>query len=148
TFLGVMPEMGREVERFLTANSSPRSLLYVVRRLLRHGWETARYGRAVTLTGGNALIARLLASALDAGVGVRTRARATRLTQAGGRVTGAVVNVDGEDLNVVAARGVVLAAGGFSHDAALRDRFLAAAGGGEGHASPMTREHDGDGLRL
>jgi len=67
---------------------------------------------------GRALVGGLLTAVLDAGVEVRTGARAGTLVLEDGGVTGVVV--DGERLT----GRVVLASGGFQHDAALRAAFL------------------------
>lgn len=97
---------------------------------------------AVVLRGpvrGQALVAGLLAGVLDAGVDVRTRARARGLVHdASGGVRGVVV--DGEELTGA----VVLATGGFQHDPALVRAFLPVPA-----VAPMgTPGCDGDGLRL
>ena len=75
---------------------------------------------------GRALVGGLLAGLVDAGVEVRTGAPAARLAVEDGRVVGVVV-----DTEVVSGR-VVLASGGFQHDAALVDEFL-----GEPPIAPM-----------
>lgn len=59
---------GADMAHFFNATRSPRSALYAARRLLRHGWQRLRAGRGQHLVNGNALVARLLRSALDAGV--------------------------------------------------------------------------------
>lgn len=46
------------------------------------------------------------------------------LRDAGGRVTGAIVAHEGKDIHVRAARGIVLGAGGFERNQAMRDRYL------------------------
>ena len=58
---------GADMAHFFNATRSPRSALYAARRLLRHGWQRLRAGRGQHLVNGNALVARLLRSALDAG---------------------------------------------------------------------------------
>jgi succinate dehydrogenase/fumarate reductase flavoprotein subunit len=72
------------------------------------------------LAGGQALAAGLFAGTLRAGIPVWTHTSLVRLTTDGGRVTGAVLEQDGRPVTVTATRGVVLAAGGFDHDPALR----------------------------
>ncbi len=89
-------------------------------------------------TMGSALVGGLLTAVLDAGVDVRTDARATELIVDQGRVVG--VRGDGVD-----ARGaVVLASGGFERDPALARAFLRAPVTGLAGA-PGAR---GDGLRM
>ncbi len=74
---------------FFNATRSPRSALYAARRLLRHGWQRLRAGRGQHLVNGNALVARLLRSALDAGVRFQLNAPVVRLLQGPPGVSGA-----------------------------------------------------------
>jgi len=67
---------------------------------------------------GRALVGGLLAALLDAGVEIRTGARATRLEVEDSEVVG--VNVDGH----VERGRVILASGGFQHDPGLVDEYL------------------------
>jgi succinate dehydrogenase/fumarate reductase flavoprotein subunit len=87
---------------------------------------------------GRALCAGLLAGVLEAGVDVRTGVRAERLVTAGGAVTGVVAG--GEPR----AGRVVLASGGFQHDAALAATHLA----GPGVAPMGPSGCAGDGLHM
>ncbi|MEV6233210.1 3-ketosteroid-delta-1-dehydrogenase [Saccharopolyspora shandongensis] len=75
------------------------------------------------VAGGQALAAGLYAGVLRAGIPVWTRTSVQRLTTDGDRVTGAVLEQDGREVTVRARRGVVLAAGGFDHNIALRHEF-------------------------
>ncbi|SIO28891.1 Succinate dehydrogenase/fumarate reductase, flavoprotein subunit [Agromyces cerinus subsp. cerinus] len=71
--------------------------------------------------GGRALAAGLFDGVVRAGIPVWTGAGLERLvTDADGAVIGAVVTRDGREITITARRGVVLAAGGFDHDLALR----------------------------
>ncbi|MET0382716.1 MAG: FAD-dependent oxidoreductase [Burkholderiaceae bacterium] len=112
TFLGMM-YTPQEVRILQTATRSLRSFGHVARRLVRHAWETARHGRALWLTNGNALAARLLRTTLELGIPVWTGAPMQRLLVERGRVCGAVVERAGRMTTVRARRGVVLACGGF-----------------------------------
>ncbi len=69
---------------------------------------------------GNALVARLRASLMDRNVPLWLRCGAEGLITEGGRVTGAVVRRGEEILRVRARRGVLLAAGGFARNQAMR----------------------------
>ena len=60
---------------------------------------------------------------LRAGIPIWTDTELQRLTTDSGRVTGAVVGHDGRKVTVTARRGVVLAAGGFDHNMAMRRKF-------------------------
>ncbi|THG80609.1 FAD-dependent oxidoreductase [Pseudomonas sp. A-1] len=93
------------------------------------------------------MVRQLELAALNTGkVEVLRNARARRLLRsAGGRVIGASAERDGQALEVRAARGVILACGGFVHDREMIHRFAplydnAVFIGGEGN--------EGDGLRM
>jgi hypothetical protein len=88
---------------FFNATRSPRSALYAARRLLRHGWQRLRAGRGQHLVNGNALVARLLRSALDAGVRFQLNAPVVRLLQGPPGVSGAVLRSDSGEIHVEAA---------------------------------------------
>ncbi len=75
------------------------------------------------VAGGQALAGGLYAGVLRAGIPVWTRTALRRLVVTDGRVTGAVLDQDGREVTVTARRGVLLAAGGFDHDMAMRTEF-------------------------
>lgn len=102
-----------------------------------------RCPRGTRLTMGNALAARLLRSALDAGVTLWRHAPMQRLLVDGGSVTGVAVERDGAVVDVRARRGVVLASGGFSANAQMRARHFPYA---EHHVSLVPEGNTGDGL--
>ncbi len=82
-------------------------------------------GRALKrdyVAGGQALAAGLYAGVLKAGIPVWTDTSLIRLITEDGRVTGAVLQQDGNEVTVTARQGVVLAAGGFDHDMAMRHK--------------------------
>ncbi|MGE8318659.1 MAG: FAD-dependent oxidoreductase [Comamonas sp.] len=77
------------------------------------------------LTGGQALVAGLLAAAHKAGVEMWRNAPLKELVQdASGRVTGAVIEKDGVCVPVLARCGVLLGAGGFERNQAMREQYL------------------------
>jgi succinate dehydrogenase/fumarate reductase flavoprotein subunit len=98
----------------------------------------------VRLTNGNALAGRLLKSAIDSGVTLWSSAAIEELAREGGAVRGALVKRDGKIVRVSARKGVVLACGGFPHDAERRRRLFPHAE----HHSPAPEGNQGDGLRL
>ncbi len=72
------------------------------------------------LTGGRELMRALLASAEQLGAQLLLNASAERLiVESDGRIAGAAVTLDGKTAHIRARRGVVLAAGGFIHNAAM-----------------------------
>jgi 3-oxosteroid 1-dehydrogenase len=92
---------------------------------------------------GSALIAGLLKGCLDHGCVLHTGARALRLVQDGpdGRVRGVEIEQDGARRVLAAARGVLLATGGFEWDAVLREAHFP--GPFDRIGSPRTNEGDG-----
>jgi 3-oxo-5alpha-steroid 4-dehydrogenase len=76
------------------------------------------------LTGGRELMRTLLASAAALGAELAVNAEAQRLiVETDGRVAGVQVMIGGEIRQIRARRGVVLAAGGFIHDAEMVARY-------------------------
>ena len=144
TVFGVMIGSGVELVHFMRWSKSLASAAYVVRRLAGHALAKLFYGRGVRLTNGNALAARLLKSAIDAGVMLRPSAPARELIMQGGAVRGAILDTANGPVKVEARRGVVLACGGFPQDVARRTRLFPHAE----HSSPAPAGNTGDGLRL
>lgn len=140
---------GADLAHFLDATRSFAALRHVAGRVLRHGADRLRHGRGMHLVNGNALVARLLRSALDAGVELHAGIAMRRLIVEHGRVAGAeVAGPDGRGIEIRAARGVVLACGGFPHDAERKRALIAHASTADGHVSAAPPEGTGDGLRL
>ena len=139
---------GADLAHFLDASRSPRSALYAAGRLLRHFRDRMRHGRGMHLVNGNALVARLLRSALDRQVSLLTEAPVRRLLQRDGRVVGALLDHLGTPTEIHARRGVVLACGGFPHDRQRIAALFAHAPEGRGHHSAAPPSNSGDGLRL
>ncbi|MBN8945128.1 MAG: FAD-dependent oxidoreductase [Rhizobiales bacterium] len=148
TFVGLMIGSGPELKHFFNVTRSVRSAAYVAGRLTSHARDLALNGRGMLLTNGNALAARLFASALDLGVDVWTDAPVTRLEHEGSAVVGALVRRPGGDILVKTRRGVVLAAGGFPQDMERRRRMFPHDRKNDGHYSPAPSSNTGDGLRL
>lgn len=145
SFMGMTIQAGADLRAFMTMTRSPRAFAHVTRRFGRHLWDLARHGRGMQLRNGNALVARLMRLAADAGVELLVNAPAVRLVQQNGRVTGAVLATPGGEVAVQARRGVVLATGGFPHDAARRAAQFPA---NDHHATLAVPGATGDGLRL
>lgn len=117
-----------------------RTLLSMAPTLVAR-WLTRRVGM------GNALIVGLLRGCLDAGCEVIAEARATRLITAEGdrgRVNGVVVSTPNGEVSIRAAKGVILASGGFEWDAAM----LAEHFPGEVGLIGSPRTNTGDGQRM
>ncbi len=142
--------IGADLRHFMRANRSRDSFAYVSGRLLRHARDLLTHGQGRLRMGGNALVAALLRSALDAGVTLlHGHAARSLVREAGARVTGAIVRKpDGHEQLFEATRGVVLATGGFAHDDARKAALLRHAPTGREHVSAAAPGSTGDGLRL
>ena len=84
-------------------------------------WKSRRDRR---LTGGQALVGGLLAALNQRKVPLWRDSPLQSLVMDGGRASGAVVLRHGQSITVRAAKGVVLAAGGFERNQALREQHL------------------------
>lgn len=143
--IGSMQVDMREGGRFQTAFKDVASFVFVGKRLFAYARDLLRFGRGAYLANGNALIGRLVRSALDLGVTLRANAALTELLVEDGRVAGVVVGTGKDRVMVRARRGVVLASGGFGANAEWRQRYMPLAGA---HVSVQPDTNVGDGIRL
>lgn len=148
SFLGMPIMAGPDLAAFLSLTRSWRSLRHVVKRVGRHLLDLARHGRAMQLVNGVALVARLAKSADTLGVRLIESAPARRLVVEGGAVRGAVVERGGAECEIRAARGVVLAAGGFPNDLRRRQALFPRTPTGHEHLALPPAECAGDGIML
>ncbi len=148
TVFGVTIGSGKDIIHFMRASRSLESAWYVTRRLAKHFLEVLRYGRGMLLTNGNALSARLARSAADMSIPVWLSSPAVELLSEGDRVSGAVVQRNGQRVEVRARHGVVLATGGFPHDIARRKATYRHVTTGHEHWSPAPQTNAGDGARM
>ncbi len=111
----------RSVQYF---NRSPRAFAVATRVFLRT--RAARLRGREILTNGASYIGQMLKVLIEFGNGdprVWTNAAMDDLIVEDGRVVGARVTRDGSTLNVEARKGVLLAAGGFGHNADMRRQY-------------------------
>jgi 3-oxosteroid 1-dehydrogenase len=94
-------------------------LLRFIGRLLGQVLTGKRY-----VSAGAALQGQLLKACLAAGVDVRTSTPVTELLTAGGRIVGVRAGVNGGSITLSSKLGVLVDAGGFARNQALRDRYL------------------------
>ncbi len=149
TVLGMMIGSGKELLHFFNVTRSPVSLFYVAGLVAKFARDMVFHGRPMRLVNGNALVGRLAKSCFDRGVPIWTMSPATSLIRdQHDRVVGAVVDTAQGRVEVRAARGVVLAAGGFPQDPVRRKELMPHAPSGHEHVSPAPPGNTGDGLRL
>lgn len=148
TVFGMMLGSGPEIKHFMRAFKSPTSFVYVTKRLTKHFIDVVRNGRGMTLTNGNALAGRLAKAGMDLGIPVWLSSPVKKLVVEYDGVAGALVQHEGKSVRVNAARGVVLACGGFPFDVERRKQLFPHAPTGKEHFSPSPETNTGDGLRL
>ncbi|SNT36493.1 FAD-binding protein [Rhodococcoides kyotonense] len=102
-------------------NRSVAAFLVAARVFLRTVVSKIR-GRKM-LTNGAAIIGQLLRMALDDGIEVWTESPVEQLILDGGRVVGARIVHEGKSISVQGREGVLLAAGGFAHNADMRRKY-------------------------
>lgn len=76
------------------------------------------------ITMGAALIARLRTSLLDRNIPLWLNSPMKELIEENGEIIGAVIDHDGKDVRVRARKGVILGAGGFERNQAMREEYL------------------------
>ena len=105
-------------------------------RFLKQSWNSKRIAVRVALrtvaailtgkryvTAGAALQGRMLQAALQAGVELRTDSPVDELIVEDGAVRGVSIIKDGKSLRIGARLGVLVNAGGFSHNQEMRDKY-------------------------
>ncbi len=136
TLFGGMMVSRPDIAHFRRAWRSARSAWRVATLLARHAGERLTAPRGTSLYLGNALAGRLLLALTVLGVELRLGTRLAALRHTGTRITGILLRDAAGAETELTCRGVVLATGGFSHDAALRARTLPEAAGMVSAAAP------------
>jgi len=124
TLFGGMMIAREDIPHLRRAGRSPRAAWRIARLVAAHAVRRFRWPRGTTLHLGNALAARLLKSVLDLGVDLRPGVSVDGLARGAGGVEGVMLGSGAGRRKVAARRGVILATGGFSHDAGLRDAHV------------------------
>ncbi|WP_433635214.1 3-ketosteroid-delta-1-dehydrogenase [Nocardia sp. CA-120079] len=117
-----MPITGADYKWMNLMARVPRRGIPLIARRAAKGIGGKLIGREY-VAGGQALAAGMYAGVLAAGIPVWTRTTLQQLVTEDDRVVGVVVEQDGREVTARARRGVVLAAGGFDHDIAMRHKF-------------------------
>ncbi len=142
TFKGMTIQSGPDLRAFMTMTHSWKAFAHAGKRVARHLRDLAVHGRGMDLRNGNALVGRLVRSALDLGVDLRVSTPVTGLLVEGGRVVGVSLK---DARTIRASKGVVLASGGYPHDAARRAATLPRT---DEHLTLAVPDATGDGLRM
>jgi succinate dehydrogenase/fumarate reductase flavoprotein subunit len=148
SFMGMPIMAGADLAAFLNMTRSVKAFAHVTKRYCRHLRDLAVHGRAMQLVNGVALVGRLAKSADQLGVRLIDSAPAKRLIVDQGVVRGAVVSSPQGDIEIRAARGVVLAAGGFTNDIERRKALFPRTPTGMEHLALPPLGCSGDGIRL
>lgn len=109
-------------------------------------FKRRKYKRDTKLHAGNALIARLRRGLLDRDVPLWLSTELTELVVDAGRVTGVVVKQGDKTLRICAADGVMLAAGGFERNQAMREHHQRHPVSTDWNAGHLRNQ--GDGIRI
>jgi 3-oxosteroid 1-dehydrogenase len=94
------------------------------------------------LTLGNALVGGLRYALLERNVPLWLETPMRELIEADGRIAGVAVERGGQRVEVLARRGVILAAGGFERNQAMRERYLPAPSAAQWSATPLHNTGD------
>ncbi len=148
TLLGGMMIGRNDLPHLFKMTRSPQSALHVAGMVARHAQDRLKHTRGTRLTNGNGLIAALALTAVEKGIPLWLEAPLLKLTLRGGRVTGATVRRQGEDVRIEARRGVVLACGGFPGDEDLKSKLYGHMAAGQRHQSVPPASNSGDGIRV
>ena len=134
-----------DVERLLGRFRSLRNFTHSAGLVLRYLADRLRFARGTRLVMGNALVGQLYLSLKNNNVPILFGAALDDLVTEGGRVTGAVITTAAGPIRVRARRGVVLATGGFAHNAKYREAFMPQPTPAH---SMAVAENTGDGLQI
>lgn len=133
-----------DVALIVLAKRNPKGTARLARIYAHHFYSKLR--RQKLVGGGGALVAQLLHQCLRRNVPIWRRTRAVELVEDGGRICGVVIEREGRRETVAATHAVMLGAGGFARNDALRQahqRHPISANWTSAHVGDM-----GDGLQL
>ena len=139
TVLGGMQVDRIDIGNLLNRYKSVGSFIYVGKLVANYALDRLRYGRHARVVMGQALIARLLHTASELGVDIRTQAVTEALAEATGKVTGLSFTHQGELISAQSKHGVLLATGGFGANVERRKAHYESTCTGISPASPDNR---------
>lgn len=148
TVWGMGIASGVDMKHFINTFNSFFSFTYATKRVVRHFIDLFFRHRSTQIVNGNALVARLLKSALDQKVKLYANHTATQLVYEQERVIGAIFKTPEGLVKITAKYGVVLATGGFPHDEVRKKQLFKHVALGTPHYSAAPETNTGDGLKL
>lgn len=149
TLWGMGIASGMDMRHFLHSFKKWPSFVYVGKRLSKHGRDVLRHGRSQQIVNGNALVARLIESAVRLNVPFLLNASATEVGELASDGSRQVVFATPQGKVVVhAEQAVILATGGFPHDSKRQQQLFPHVQHGTPHHSAAPMTNTGDGLRL
>lgn len=134
-----------DIPYFMNVFRSPKAFAYSTAKFLRFVYDRIFHGRATRVVNGNALVARLLLSARESGVVLFNNSPAKRLIVEDRAVRGVVIERDGQERNLDARRGVILASGGYGQNQEMRKENVPLADAGW---SLQPEGNQGDGILM
>lgn len=117
-----------DLEQAFALAAQPRGWQWIALKIVAKYWldwpwrfKTKRDRR---MTMGNALIGGMRLAMMKRGIALRLNTRLVDLVQEGGRVAGVIIERNGRQHRIGAHKGVIIAAGGFEQNQAMRDANL------------------------
>lgn len=147
TLWGMGIASGADMKHFINTFNTMSSFIYATKRVLKHLVDLIFRKRSTQIVNGNALVARLLKSALDRDIRLKTSHAMTELLMEHGRVVGALFNTPAGIVKIMAKHGVILATGGFPHDEKRKRALFKHVADGTPHHSAAPETNTGDGLK-
>jgi len=117
----VLPVPVTKIRQITLATRTPGGMWEGLKLLWRFR-KMRKTGKPIMSFGG-ALQGRLLMLADKYGVPIRTDHAVTELVEEDGRITGVITEHDGKTIRIRAREGVLINAGGFSHNQAMREKY-------------------------
>lgn len=147
TLWGMGIASGADMKHFINTFRAASSFVYATKRVLRHFVDLLLRKRSTQIVNGNALVARLLKSALDKEVKLLANHAMTELLHENGKVIGALFKTPAGLVKINATYGVILATGGFPHDEERKQALFQHVAEGTPHHSAAAETNTGDGLK-
>jgi len=147
TLWGMGIASGADMKHFINTFRALSSFIYATKRVLRHFADLLLRKRSTQIVNGNALVARLIKSALNQHVQLLANHAMTELFEENGHVTGALFKTPAGWVKINAKHAVILATGGFPHDETRKQALFQHVADGTPHHSAAPETNTGDGLK-